>query len=160
FFQAQNANQIVNVVELDLNNPEYQLEIKYVSSLDSLSNVASMYDAVVGINGTYEIDASFIKSQGVVHSSVTLPEDHLRYWKQEGAMMFDEHSTVNNDYGTDESYLASPMGNSLSGSPVLFKDREQVGKAFVGDNYDVDLNTLDGEDYRKHQGIRHPRTAV
>ena len=160
FFQAQNANQIVNVVELDLNNPEYQLEIKYVSSLDSLSNVASMYDAVVGINGTYEIDASFIKSQGVVHSSVTLPEDHLRYWKHEGAMMFDVHSNLTIDYGTNESYLSSPMGNILSGSPILFKDREQVGKAFVGDNYDVDLNTLDGEDYRKHQGIRHPRTAV
>src|SRR5699024_8581046 len=80
--------------------------------------------------------------------------------KHEGAMMFDVHSNLTIDYGTNESYLSSPMGNILSGSPVLFKDREQVGKAFVGDNYDVDLNTLDGEDYRKHQGIRHPRTAV
>lgn len=33
-------------------------------------------------------------------------------------------------------------------------------ETFIGDITGINLNSLDGEDYRRHQGVRHPRTAV
>lgn len=160
FYQGQNANQNVNVVELDLNNQEYEIEVIYLSALDSLSKVAERYDAVIGINGTYEIDASFIKTNGNIHSQVTLPEDHLRYWKHEGALMFDTNYDVSIGYGTNSGYLASSSTNILSGAPILIENGESVGETFIGDVTGINLNDLEGEDYRRHQGVRHPRTAI
>lgn len=159
-YQSHSANQNVNVVELDLNNPEYQLEIKFVSSADSLSKVAENYDAIIGINGTYESDASFIKSNGTVHSQVTIPQGHLRYWKHEGAFSFTTQSNPGIAFGTNSAYQASPALNILSGAPMLISDGNPVGENFIGDVTGVNLNSLDYEDYRRHQGVRHPRTAI
>ena len=52
YVQTQTANQFVNVVEVDLNNPDYEIQFVSLTSRDTLSSVAKNYDAVIGINGT------------------------------------------------------------------------------------------------------------
>ena len=156
---AFNAQQQVNVLELDLSNPDYELEFVALPQSDSLSSVALKRDAVGGVNGTYELDASFIKTNGSIMSAITLPEGHLRYWKHEGAITYDGYK-VAIGYGTKESYAYNSAPNIFSGAPVLIEDYKPVGETFIGDVSGINLNTLDGEDYRRHQGVRHPRTAV
>ena len=160
YVQTQTANQFVNVVELDLLNPDYQLEFISLSGRDSLSSVAKDYDAVIGINGTYEMDASFIKTNGNVISPITLSEGHLRYWKHEGAVFYNNNADIKIAYGTKESYRESPYMNIFSAAPVLIDDYKKVGEDFIGDVTGINLNSLDYEDYRRHQGVRHPRTVV
>ena len=91
---AFNAQQQVNVLELDLSNPDYELEFVALPQSDSLSSVALKHDAVGGVNGTYELDASFIKTNGSIMSAITLPEGHLRYWKHEGAITYDGYKVA------------------------------------------------------------------
>lgn len=156
---AFNAQQQVNVLEIDLSSPDYELEFVSAPQLDSLSSVALKHDAVAGINGTYELEASFVKVNGSIISPITLPEGHLRYWKHEGAIAYDGYK-VEIGYGTKESYSYNSMPNIFSGAPVLIDDYQPVGETFIGDITGINLNSLDGEDYRRHQGVRHPRTAV
>lgn len=156
---AFNAQQRVNVLELDLANSDYELEFVVLPQSDSLSNVAVAHNAIAAINGAYEFDASFIKSNGSVMSPITLSEGHLRYWKHEGAIAYNGYK-VEIGFGTKESYAYNSMPNLFSGAPVLIDDYKPVGENFVGDISGINLNTLDAEDYRRHQGVRHPRTAV
>ncbi|HWV68152.1 phosphodiester glycosidase family protein [Chitinophaga sp.] len=160
YVQTQTANQFVNVVEVNLNNPDYELQFVSLSSLDTLSSVAKNYDAVVGINGTYEMEASFIKTNGNVVSPVTLDSGHLRFWKHEGAIFYNSGMDAKIEYGTKESYLQSPYLNMFSGSPMLIDNYKKVGEDFVGDVTGIDLGSLNAEDYRRHQGLRNPRTLV
>lgn len=157
----QNAFQVVNVIELDMNNPEYQVEVVYLNSQSIMSNVAAGRGAIAGTNGTYETDASFIKSNGTVNSQVTIPPGHLRYWKHEGAFFYDPAGNDNKiEYGTNDGYLASLYPNIISGSPMLIDNYNAVGETFIGDVSGINLNNLEYEDYRRHQGVRHPRTAI
>lgn len=160
YVQTQSANQFVNVVELDLNNPDYEVEFVSLPAQDTLSSVAAARDAVIGINGTYEMDASFIKTNGNIISPVTLTEGHLRFWKHEGAIFYNGGQDLKIEYGTKQGYAASGYRNIFSGAPMLISKNKRVGEDFVGDITGVNLNALDYEDYRRHQGVRHPRTVV
>ncbi|MBE8722479.1 phosphodiester glycosidase family protein [Sphingobacterium pedocola] len=160
YIQTQTANQFINVVELDLTNPDYELEFVTLPALDSLSSVADERLAVIGINATYEADASFIKANGNVVSPVTLNSGHLRFWKHEGAIFHNGSQDMKMEYGTKESYMLSPYLNVFSGSPMLISDYQRVGEDFIGDVSGINLNGLDYEDYRRHQGVRHPRTVM
>jgi len=160
YIQTQTANQFVNVVEVDLTNPDYELEFVSLPAQDTLSAVAAAHDAIIGINGTYEMEASFIKVNGNPISEITLPADHLRYWKHEGAIFYNAGQDLKIEYGTKESYQQSPYLNLFSGAPMLIDNYKKVGEDFIGDVTGIDLNSLDYEDYRRHQGVRHPRTVV
>lgn len=153
------AQQFVNIISLDLNCKDYELEFVAIDRLDSLSSVAMRHDAVVAINGTYEWDASFVKVDGKVFSEITLPADHLRYWKHEGAFAYDGKK-IEIGYGDKSSYAKSKMPNMLSSSPMLIDNYKQVGATFVGDISKLNISKLPSEDYRRHQSVRHPRTAV
>jgi exopolysaccharide biosynthesis protein len=153
------AQQFVNVLSLDLNCKEYELEFVALDKLDSLSSVAVKRDAVVAINGTYEWDASYVKVDGKVFSGITLPADHLRYWKHEGAVAYDGKK-IEIGYGDKSSYAKNKMPNILSSSPMLIDNYKQVGATFVGDLSNLDISKLPSEDYRRHQSVRHPRTVV
>ena len=153
------AQQFVNIISLDLNCKDYELEFVAIDRLDSLSSVAIRHDAVVAINGTYEWDASFVKVDGKVFSEITLPADHLRYWKHEGAVAYDGKK-IEIGYGDKSSYAKSKMPNMLSSSPMLIDNYKQVGATFVGDISKLNISKLPSEDYRRHQSVRHPRTAV
>ncbi|MBO5984685.1 MAG: phosphodiester glycosidase family protein [Rikenellaceae bacterium] len=153
------AQQFVNVLALDLNCKDYELDFVVLDKGDSLSSVALRHDAVAGINATYEWDASFVKADGEIFSEITLSEEHLRFWKHEGAIAYDGRK-IDIGYGDKASYLKSRMPNIFSASPMLIDNYKPVGATFVGDITDVELTKLEYEDYRRHQGVRHPRTAV
>ena len=153
------AQQFVNIISLDLNCKDYELEFVAIDRLDSLSSVAMRHDAVVAINGTYEWDASFVKVDGKVFSEITLPADHLRYWKHEGAVAYDGKK-IEIGYGDKSSYAKSKMPNMLSSSPMLIDNYKQVGATFVGHISKLNISKLPSEGYRRHQSVRHPRTAV
>lgn len=153
-------NTIVNVIEIDLTRPEYRLVVYKPASRDSLSGACLRTGAFAGVNGTYELDASFIKSDGVVKNQVELSSDHIRFWKHEGAFFYNPTGETQIAYGTSESYLASPFENVISGAPVLIDNYSPVGETFVGNLSGIDVNKLDYEDYRRHQSVRHPRTCI
>jgi exopolysaccharide biosynthesis protein len=160
------TNQRINVLEVDLQRPEYNLEIKFASSFDSLSNVASASGAVAATNGTYELDASFIRSNGVTYSQPSREVQnptHLRHWKYEGAFFIDLLTkSVDIQYRANEQdgYYSSSYQNIISAAPVLILNYNAVGTIFTGNISGLNLNSLDYEDYRRHQGVRHPRTAI
>lgn len=153
------AQQFVNVLSLDMNCKDYELDFVVLDRGDSLSSVAIKQDAVVAINGTYEWDASFVKADGKVFSEITLPSDHLRYWKHEGAVAYDGKK-VEIGYGDKSSYLKNKMPDIFSSSPMLIDNYKPVGASFIGDISNIDIRKLPSEDYRRHQGVRHPRTVV
>ena len=153
------AQQFVNVLSLDMNCKDYELDFVVLDRGDSLSSVAIKQDAVVAINGTYEWDASFVKADGKVFSEITLPSDHLRYWKHEGAVAYDG-KRIEIGYGDKSSYLKNKMPDIFSSSPMLIDNYKPVGASFIGDISNIDIRKLPSEDYRRHQGVRHPRTVV
>ena len=153
------AQQFVNVLSLDLSCKDYELDFVVLDRGDSLSSVAIKQDAVVAINGTYEWDASFVKADGKVFSEITLPSDHLRYWKHEGAVAYDG-KRIEIGYGDKSSYLKNKMPDIFSSSPMLIDNYKPVGASFIGDISNIDIRKLPSEDYRRHQGVRHPRTVV
>ncbi len=58
------AHQNVDVLEVDLTSPSYDIQLVYEEHGDSLSSVAERNNAAAAINGTYEAEASFIKIGG------------------------------------------------------------------------------------------------
>lgn len=158
-YTLQKANQIVNVLELDLSNSDYELDFAYMRRGSTLSNAAVNRDAVAGINACYEMDASFIKTNGNIISEVTLDKNHLRFWKHEGAFFYGPNK-ASIEYGTNTSYKFNATPNIYSAAPMLIDNYKLVGENFIGDVSGINLNSLEYEDYRRHQGVRHPRTAV
>lgn len=162
-------SQNVNIVVVDL--AKYRLAFDDRRPSDSLSSLVNNHDnAVAAINGTYyeiarneagdSVASSFFKTDGIIKSTVTVPEDHRLYWKHEGAFFYDPAAdTFAIVYGNKESYEAMPYANALSGSPMLIYDDEPVGETFAKPRAEP-LDSLDYEDPDRHQGVRHPRTAV
>lgn len=162
YINSQKANQIINILEVDVSaSSPFEILIVNPVKTDSLSSVANSYNAIAGINGTYETNASFVKCDGELFGTVDLEPGHLRYWKHEGALFVD--SQKNNfliTFGSRNSYLKSGFPNVLSGAPMLIDNYVPVGTTFIGDVSKIDINKLEYEDYRRHQGVRHPRTAI
>ena len=84
------AHQNVDVLEVDLTSPSYDIQLVYEEHGDSLSSVAERNNAAAAINGTYEAEASFIKIGGRLLAQNRLDSTHIRYWKHEGAFLFDD----------------------------------------------------------------------
>ncbi|MBK1438884.1 phosphodiester glycosidase family protein [Parapedobacter sp. ISTM3] len=169
YYAPYSSNQNVNVLSVDLKR--YALAFEDIRPSDSLSAVADEVDgAVAGINGTYyeiarneagdSVSSSFFKTAGVVKSRVTVPEDHRLYWKHEGAFFYDNATDKwGIVYGDADSYEKMPYANVLSGAPVLIHREKPVGAAFAKAR-EMPLDSLDYEDPDRHQGVRHPRTAL
>lgn len=138
---------------------------------DSLSARAGRYEgALAAVNGTYyeivktaegdSLFSSFFKQGGQISTSVTVPEDHRLFWKHEGAFYYDQaQGEWNIVYGDAERYNQLPAANALSGSPMLIYDHDPVGETFAK-TQDGPLDSLDYEHPDRHQGVRHPRTAL
>ncbi len=158
------ASQSVNVLEVDITDTKYDLVFKG-GTRDSLSNIAAAVpNAVAAINGTYgeAIDGgrvSFFKALENIVYRITIPSDHLRFWKHEGAFYYNNlNRKTGIEYGNNALYESWTYPNIISGSPVLINNYIPVGENFVNPN--ANLNNLDGEHKDKHQGVRHPRTAI
>lgn len=173
YYQPFNSGQVVNILEVDLNNPDARIVFADSKPSDSLSSVVKGFpNALAAVNGTYYeivadkkeagrfVSSSFFKSGNTVFTEVTVPEDHRLFWKHEGAFYYEpgvqESGII---YGNNKLYNKLPYSNVISGSPMLIFDYKPVGENFVKER-DVPLESLNYEDPDRHQGVRHPRTAV
>lgn len=161
YYAPQDANQSVNVIEVDLSEKGNSMDFLFVEEGDTLSNVAEQNGSFAGINGTYEPDGSYFRAKNKFYIENQLLEGDLRFWKHEGALFYDDKTgEMSISYATDSMFRASNVPNIISGSPMLIDSFRPVGETFVGDLEGIILDSLDYEDYRRHQGVRHPRTAV
>jgi hypothetical protein len=167
YYDPYASAQIVNVLEVDLASGKYELVMDNVFPEDSLSAVAEAHEpALAAINGTYyELvengqSSSFFKAGNEIKTSVTIPADHKLFWKHEGAFYYDAtKKQMGIVYGDNASYSQMPYANIISGSPMLIFDYKPVGETFAK-SQDKPLEQLDYEHPDRHQGVRHPRTAI
>lgn len=171
--EVSNATQTVFVLEVDLNNEDYKINFLYTQN-DTVSAIGKRHKAIAAINACYEQDAIYCRTNGYNHSEVTLEPDHLRFWKHEAAIVGDGKRKVGMVHGAKgaknikeggiqaiEIYKSLTERNIFASAPMLIDDFDPVGARYVPDFYtSSDLSKLDGEDYRRHQGVRHPRVAV
>lgn len=176
FYQSMDeisgAPQTVYVTEIDLDCGRYNVMFHYGG--DSTSSAAIKHNAVAAINGTYEPDACYIRTNGVNHHEVKIPSGHLRFWKHNGAIVGDggnKVAIINGARGqeaTDEGgekaialYKSLSEPNVFSSAPMLIDDYDLVGARYVPvELIGSDFKQFQYEDYRRHQGVRHPRVAV
>lgn len=164
---ASKAHQIVNVIELDLTKDKYELSLSVNLRGHKCSDAVRPDKAVAAVNGGYEAEAIYLKVDDYKASEVTLPSDHLRFWKHEGAIYWNSLSDLGLVFAGKEgadaiaTYKADKHRNLLANAPMLIDDYVPVGLTFVNPALAPDmLKKLNYEDPRRHQGVRHPRTAV
>ena len=170
--EISGAPQTVYVTEIDLDCGRYNVMFHYGG--DSTSSAAIKHNAVAAINGTYEPDACYIRTNGVNHHEVKIPSGHLRFWKHNGAIVGDggnKVAIINGARGqeaTDEGgekaialYKSLSEPNVFSSAPMLIDDYDLVGARYVPvELIGSDFKQFQYEDYRRHQGVRHPRVVV
>lgn len=168
-YSPTNSSQRVDVLLVDLHKAQLVFDDGLPN--DSLSARVQRYaGAVAGVNGTYyemprtaqgdTLYSSFFKKDGQISTPVTVPEGHRLYWKHEGAFYYyAEEQNWGIIYGDAATYDNLPHANAMSGSPMLIYDHEPVGLDFAK-SHSVPLDSLDYEHPDRHQGVRHPRTAV
>ena len=177
-----NKPQSVRVLEVDLDNPNYKIVFKSLApgrSITSAQGKASS-KTIACVNAAYEQDAIYNKTNGAVFQpdNGRVEPGHLRFWKHEAALVGDGKRKVGIIYGAKgfpttaqgikaggiqayEIYEKLTEPNIFASAPMLIDNYLPVGTTFVPSAYDgSNFSGLDGEDYRRHQGVRHPRTAV
>ena len=165
---VSNDNQDVYVLEIDLDNPSYKLYFHYGGSTTSAA--AKNLNAIVAVNGTYELEAVYVRTQGVNRAEVSLQPGHQRFWKHNAAIVGDGRKIAivngagrfpahSNEAGENaiKLYKSLPEPNIFGAAPMLIDDFEPVGASFVPDY--ANPNDYQKEDAFGHQGNRHPRTA-
>ncbi len=171
--EVTKARQIISVVEVDLDNPKYVVDFEGTAR-DSTSSIMKNCEKRMGkkawaaVNAAYELEAVYVRIDGLTSQKVTLEPTHLRFWKHEAVVFSDGERGVGIYYGGPdgvqaiEDYDKLDAMNILASSPMLIDDYDLIGKRFVDQVYQNDpslLNSLDGEHPQRHQGVRHPRTA-
>ena len=163
--------QQVFVADWDMSASGYAL--KFNASWDGTrtSEVFKENDALVAMNACYEPGSVAIKVDGEYMSCVpnnTVMNTGVPNWKSEGAVYCDGERGVSIVYeGRGRSlpelrnlYASSMASNLFTSAPMLIDDFRPVGEVFAGTLSADALSQLPYEDARRHQGIRHPRTAV
>lgn len=166
YYEEFDSFQNVDVFSIHPSNTNYEIQFLDIDSRDSLSSVLSnMPNAIFGVNGTYYEknrnngnSTSFFKTDGVLKDSVEVSKGSHYYWKHEGAFYLnsDEVGIIR---GNNNIYNQPQFSNIMSGSPLLIENYHPSGSHYVRHHLG-DLNQLDYEHPDRHQGVRHPRTAV
>ncbi len=171
--EVTKARQIVSVVEVDLNNPKYVVDFEGTAR-DSTSSIMKLCEkkmkkkAWAAVNAAYELEAVYVRIDGLTNQKVTLPPEHLRFWKHEAVVFSDGERGVGIYYGGADgvqaiaNYENIDARNIFASAPMLIDDFDPIGKRFVDPAYQEDpdlLKGLDSEHPQYHQGVRHPRTA-
>lgn len=165
-FGPQKAFQNVNVLEFNPHLSSKKAIIAYSKEKDSLSSFAGRYPgSVAGINAAYflerkdTISYTYVKVNSEVLSTIDVPSSNKFSWKNEGAFMFDNKKQDFKIGYTPSNLKGNNIDNILTSAPVLIDNFKPVGLTFA-DTSKVNLKKLDYEHPVKHQGIRHPRTAL
>lgn len=163
--------QRVYAIDLDLNNPSYAFRFNYTAENIIPSDVMKKRDALVVMNAGYEASSIAIKVDGIMYSNA--PFDYVftspvPNWKSEAAIYTDGGRDVKiafegknrNLAQLREFYASVPEANLLTSAPMLIDDYKPVGVNFADVSLIPDLTALHYEDPIRHQGVRHPRSAV
>ena len=161
--------QRVFVIDWDTSVPG--LALKFSASAPGVrpSDLFREKGAVVVMNACYETASVVVKVDGDYISCMpnnTVMSTGVPNWKNDGAVYTDGGNKVRISYDgkgktVDEIrtfYATSTDPNIFSSAPMLIDDFQPVGESFAG--FQTDVSRYDYEDARRHQGVRHPRTAV
>jgi exopolysaccharide biosynthesis protein len=166
WYEPQKAFQVVNVLEFDPASKDKKVIVAFDEPLDSLSSACQEYPGIVaGINGTYfdkpgGKSYNFVKADGKVLSQIEVADTSLYFWKSQGRLSFSGDGKAFDIEYTDVKRLQnSRAANILTGAPVLIYKYQPVGMQFVKSPDSV-LSKLHYEHPDRHQGLRHPRTAI
>lgn len=162
------AQQNVNVISF---NPKAQIGnavLAYKKEKDSLSVfAASIPGAIAGINATYFIekkdsaDYMHLRLKGKDIQQVKVPKSSIYWWKHQGMMTFNNEGTQFDIQFSPEDFSKVKSENIITGAPMLIDNFKPVGLTFADTTgLKLDLKKLHYEHYLKHQGVRHPRTAI
>lgn len=165
---AEFAQQNVNVVSF---NPKAKLGnavLAYKKEKDSLSVFASKISgALAGINATYfiekkdSVDYMHLRLKGKDIQQVKVPKTSIYWWKHQGMMTFNNEGTQFDIQFSPADFTKVKAENIITGAPMLIDNFKPVGLSFADTTgLKLDLKKLHYEHYLKHQGVRHPRTAV
>ena len=184
------AKQEVFAVDVDLNNPKYQVKLVYTSPRTTTSTAFKRYNAIAAMNANYEPSSIYIRVAGVEYSNlpnITINGTNVPNWKSEGAFAGDgergvqlffagsskrdgkisgiKGHTVAEAVGMQRDFYtntsATEMPDLISSAPMLIDNFEKVGDTFCDFSINMtQVNKLDGEDPERHQRVRHPRSAV
>ena len=170
--EVSGAAQQVFAVDLDLSNPGYAVRFSCSDSLETTSSVFLRNDAVVAMNACYEASSVVLRTDGTTWSCMpfnTVFTSSVPNWKSEAAVYTDGMQDVRISFdgkGKDIEerrafYASCTEPNVFSSAPMLIDDYDPVGERFVDPSLTrEDLGKLHYEDAARHQGVRHPRTAV
>lgn len=167
------APQQVFVIDWDTTNPSYALRFTWTEKAHVTSDIFRQNNAVAALNAAYEPESVVIRVGGQFYSQ--MPNDKVMKepvpnWKSEGAVYVDngghDISIAFDGKGKSieeqrEFYSNSSWDNILTSAPMLIEDYEPVGAFFVDSTLTAaQLAEYNYEDPTRHQGVRHPRTAV
>ncbi|MBR2227970.1 MAG: phosphodiester glycosidase family protein [Bacteroidales bacterium] len=188
--EISKLKQEVFAVDVDLNNPKFQVKLVYTSPRTKTSEAFKRFGAVAAMNANYEPASIYIRVGGEEKSklpNVTIGDTDVPNWKSEaafacggtgGVQIFFAGSskrdgkitgikghTVAEAVGMQRTFYSNAsvteMPDLISSAPMLIDNFEKVGETFC--DYSLSssaVNKLDGEDPERHQRVRHPRSAV
>lgn len=162
------SGQNVNVVSFDPKARLGHAVLAYEKEKDSLSVFAGKIPGVLaGINATYFIekkdsaDYMHLRLKGKDLQQVKVPKSSIYWWKHQGMMTFNNEGTQFDIQFSPEDFATVKSENIITGAPMLIANYKPVGLTFADTSgLKLDLKKLHYEHYLKHQGVRHPRTAI
>lgn len=162
----QFANQNVNIISFNPGAGLGKMIFEYKKEKDSLSVFASRIPgAIAGINATYFIekkdsaDYMHLRLKGQDLQKVKVPKTSIYWWKHQGMFTFNDKGTQFDIQFSPENFATIKSKNVMTGAPMLIDNFKPVGLTFA-DTIGVNIKKLHYEHYLKHQGVRHPRTAI
>lgn len=186
FDKISGAQQFVHVTDVDLSKG-YKFIIGYDGEKHICSDMHRMKNAVASINGGYETSSIYIKYEGVVKHNIEnnkIAGTEVVNWKNDGGICIDKDGAVSivnsmcskegqtgvsqhgdalnaqRDFYRSSAAMVA-MDNIVSSGPLLIYEGQPWGETFVPKNMSAaEYNSYVSENPYKHQGVRHPRTAI
>ncbi|MBP5483982.1 MAG: phosphodiester glycosidase family protein [Bacteroidales bacterium] len=165
--------QEIFVLDWDMSNPAYALRYTWTDKETITSTVHRRENAVASLNAAYEPISTVVKVGGFYHSCMprdTVMETPVPNWKSEAAIYTDATGRKvkiafdGKGKSIEEQrafYAESPWENIYTSAPMLIDDFEPVGAFFMDSTLTAEqILAYNYEDPVRHQGVRHPRTAV
>ncbi len=164
----QFADQNVNVVSFNPKSKMGKMIFDYKKEKDSLSVFAERVPgAIAAINATYFIekkdsaDYMHLRLKGKDIQQVKVPKSSIYWWKHQGMFTFDDQGSDFDLQFSPENFTTVKSANIMTGAPMLIADFKPVGLTFADTTgMGKGVNKLHYEHYLRHQGVRHPRTAI
>lgn len=163
--------QQVFVADWDMSAPGYSFKFAVTPKQVPTSSVFAKEGAIVAMNACYEPSSVILKVDGEYYSSMpynTVMTTGVPNWKSDVAIYTDGGRDVRIVYeGKGKThkelralYRASSEPNIFTTAPMLIENHKPVGAMFAGYYSDEEIQKHNYEDPVRHQGVRHPRTAL